>query len=213
MNASLADDKMRQGSRHQAPPAWPLSPLSAQFHSLDTRRGMSEVEHPIARGRKARASREEQNPKIARSPPVRKDKPTMQGFGPVAEEEVASNDAEPNLDESSAGGEQPRTDEVVIPRASVAAARKGIIPDDSAEAPVHPRPLPRPLPSRREARASREEVAKNFRPPPRTGMMEKMRRRFSKEKSPAPEEKSPEPEASSEAPLPTVAETPTAGAA
>ena len=44
-------------------------------------------------------------------------------------------------------------------------------------------------------------------------MMEKMRRRFSKEKSPAPEEKSPEPEASSEAPLPTVAETPTAGAA
>ena len=168
---------------------------------------MSEVEHPIARGRKARASREEQNPKIARSPPVRKDKPTMQGFGPVAEEEVASNDAEPNLDESSAGGEQPRTDEVVIPRASVAAARKGIIPDDSAEAPVHP------VARGRKARASREEVAKNFRPPPRTGMMEKMRRRFSKEKSPAPEEKSPEPEASSEAPLPTVAETPTAGAA
>ena len=107
--------------------------------------------------------------------------------------EVASNDAEPNLDESSAGGEQPRTDEVVIPRASVAAARKGIIPDDSAEAPVHPRPLPRPLPSRREACASREEVAKNFQTPPRKVMFEKTRRRFSKEKSPAPEEKSPEP--------------------
>lgn len=162
---------------------------------------MSDVEHPIARGRKPRVSREELNPKIARSPLVRSGQPRQQGFGPVAEEEVASNDLLPSVND--AGDQQSRDDEVVIHRASTAAARKGIIPDDSADAPAHP------IARGRKVRPSREEMPRNFRPPATTGIMDRLRRRFSKEK---PSDVKADSEPPSEA-LATVEETPTAGAA
>lgn len=130
-----------------------------------------EVLHPIARGRRNRASREDCNPKLARSPPVRQGKKPGGGFGDIKEEEVTQNDPVGQVEEP-----EERSAEAGALRASVVAQRKGIIPEDSADAPTHP------IARGRRVRASREEIAKIFRPPVGgESMLQRLRRRMSKE--------------------------------
>ena len=114
------------------------------------------AEHPIARGRKTRESREDLNPKLTRS--------SGSGSTPTPIYEEASPEDSERSEEEQSPSLVPEHDDVAVPRSSTVAARQA--PDDStaadsAEAPLHP------IAHGRKERASREEMAKLSRPPPR----------------------------------------------
>ena len=158
-----------QTSYHLPPSFVGLAPFGkARCSRPHVRRGAASLSHAAA-GIALRAKTATR--KLARSPPVRQGKKLGGGFGDIKEEEVTQNDPVGQVEEP-----EERSAEAGALRASVVAQRKGIIPEDSADAPTHP------IARGRRVRASREEIAKIFRPPVGgESMLQRLRRRMSKE--------------------------------
>ena len=123
-----------------------------EHHPRELGRSMAD-DSPIVRGRKVRASREELNPKLARSPGK------VTPMGGVAEDECSELQKWPTSS-SNAEDEELRDarkdDESPMLRASTLASRPAT---DSTDNPEHP------VARGRRERESREEVARSARPP------------------------------------------------